>query len=168
MTYRASLGTRGELRRIAAEAETTTIDQVRPWHRNVQPCRLAPHVIVPQWIRSSEPAAPRPAAPALPAAVIAAEIIAGLLDDATRSRRPSFARPGRRAGTRLSTAGGTLTDEADDRSSAAPSPPPAPSPSEGPSHAVGADLARVLHAGNNTSVQPQVPGSEIASGSVDG
>ena len=65
MTYRASLGTRGELRRIAAEAETATIDRVRPWHRRVQGCRLAPHVVVPQWIRSEQPAKPRMSPPIL-------------------------------------------------------------------------------------------------------
>lgn len=43
---------RGELRRIALEAETATIECVRPWHRKLQPCLLAPHVTVPQWFCS--------------------------------------------------------------------------------------------------------------------
>lgn len=58
MTLRQSLGTRGELRRIAAEAEAATIDRVRPWRKTIQPCRLAPHVIVPRWIRLDAPTPP--------------------------------------------------------------------------------------------------------------
>lgn len=77
-TYRASLGTRGELRRIAAEAETATIDRVRPWERKIQPCKLAPHVIVPQWIRSELPPKPRPS----PVISTEAQIVVGETLDA--------------------------------------------------------------------------------------
>lgn len=51
--YRPSLGTRGETRRAAAEAETALVGRVRAWKRKqAEPCALAPHVLVPQWIRT--------------------------------------------------------------------------------------------------------------------
>lgn len=94
MTYRASLGTRGELRRIAAEAETATIDRVRPWHRRIQGCRLAPHVVVPQWIRSEQPAKPRTPPPILfstklESRQIVTELLDKALDTACIDRTPN-------------------------------------------------------------------------------
>lgn len=93
-TYRASLGTRGELRRIAAEAETAIIERVRPWQRKVQPCRLAPHVVVPQWIRSELPPKPRtpPAPPPLPVTShsVVTDLVTEVVDSVCSVR--SFAR----------------------------------------------------------------------------
>jgi hypothetical protein len=61
--YRPSLGTRGETRRAAAEAETAIVGRVRPWTRNAaEPCPLAPHVLVPRWVRAPDPPAPPPKA----------------------------------------------------------------------------------------------------------
>ena len=102
MTYRASLGTRGELRRIAAEAESVTIDHVRPWIRKVQPCRLAPHVIVPQWIRLENPVKPKPPPRLVSQSRIASsELVEEMLESATakkfRRGRGRRGRPRKRA-----------------------------------------------------------------------
>lgn len=56
--YRTSLGTRGETRRAAAEAETAVVGRVRRWKRDTRPSTLAPHVVVPQWVRGERPVAP--------------------------------------------------------------------------------------------------------------
>lgn len=56
--YRTSLGTRGETRRAAAEAETAVVGRVRRWRRETRPSPLAPHVVVPQWVRGERPVAP--------------------------------------------------------------------------------------------------------------
>jgi hypothetical protein len=58
--HRASLGTRGETRRQAAEAETALIGRVRKWRRvGPGPAGLAPHVLVPTWVRAPDaPASP--------------------------------------------------------------------------------------------------------------
>jgi hypothetical protein len=64
--YRASLGTRGETRRQAAEAETALIGRVRKWTRAPPaPARLAPHVRVSSWVRAPEapPSPPRRSVP---------------------------------------------------------------------------------------------------------
>lgn len=54
--YRPSLGTRGETRRAAAEAETALVGRVRPWTwKSSQPCPLAPHVLVSRWVRAPDP-----------------------------------------------------------------------------------------------------------------
>lgn len=97
MTYRASLGTRGELRRIAAEAESATIEQVRPWHRKLQPCQLAPHVTVPQWIRSEHPPKPKTPPPRqiINGHTVAVEIIESLLESASKREAEKSFRKGR-------------------------------------------------------------------------
>lgn len=85
-SYRPSLGTRGELRRIAAEAETATIERVRPWKRKLQPCKLAPHVLVPQWVRG-EPVAPQPRAGSIADEVVRI-ILKSLMDEVCRGPSP--------------------------------------------------------------------------------
>lgn len=107
-TYRASLGTRGELRRIAAEAETATIERVRPWRRQVQPCKLAPHVVVPQWIRSElPPKPPTPPPPPPSARDVVVAIVGAMVEkactDAEEKRKPPPQTTSRRATTRQST-----------------------------------------------------------------
>ena len=73
--YRASLGTRGETRRAAAEAEHAVIGRVRRWERKVGPAPLAPHVTIPMWVRGERTAAPlspgKPATPPAPKAATA-------------------------------------------------------------------------------------------------
>lgn len=70
--YRASLGTRGETRRAAAEAETALVGRVSRWKRVVKPAALAPHVIIEQWERGERPP-PSPRAPTTPPAPTAQE-----------------------------------------------------------------------------------------------
>lgn len=101
MTYRASLGTRGELRRIAAEAEIAAIERVRPWIRQVQKCKLAPHVIVPQWSRLEHPVEAKAPPPlASDARIISGELLEEILEAACakkfRRGRPRRGRPRRR------------------------------------------------------------------------
>ncbi|CAN8074621.1 unnamed protein product [Agarophyton chilense] len=96
MALRPSLGTRGELRRIAAEAEAATIDRVRPWRKTTQSCRLAPHVVVPQWIRCEHPASPREqAAEPSECQMIVKETIDALIDAASSRKTERSFRRGR-------------------------------------------------------------------------
>lgn len=105
-SYRPSLGTRGELRRIAAEAETATIERVRPWKRKLQPCKLAPHVLVPQWVRG-EAAQQQPPANCYSDEVVRA-ILKALMDEACKGPPP------RRVTTRASDAASLNGAEGDD------------------------------------------------------
>eukprot|EP00172_Hildenbrandia_rubra_P000603 Plantae.Rhodophyta-Hildenbrandia_rubra.ctg13228.p2 GENE.Plantae.Rhodophyta-Hildenbrandia_rubra.ctg13228~~Plantae.Rhodophyta-Hildenbrandia_rubra.ctg13228.p2 ORF type:complete len:605 (+),score=162.05 Plantae.Rhodophyta-Hildenbrandia_rubra.ctg13228:612-2426(+) len=57
MSYR--LGTRGETRRAAAEAEAALVGRVRRWRRIVQPVALAPHVQIEQWVRGERVESPK-------------------------------------------------------------------------------------------------------------
>ncbi|PXF42295.1 hypothetical protein BWQ96_08014 [Gracilariopsis chorda] len=96
MALRPSLGTRGELRRIAAEAEAATIDRVRPWRRTTQACRLAPHVVIPQWIRYEHPPSPTEQKPELSECqMIVQDTIDALLEAATSKKVERAFRRGR-------------------------------------------------------------------------
>lgn len=92
-TYRSSLGTRGELRRIAAEAETATIEHVRPWKRKLQPCKFAPHVMIPQWVRgehvvNKETEVDMALGGALGGEVVVRGILKALMDEVCKSPPP--------------------------------------------------------------------------------
>lgn len=68
---------------MAEQAETASaIERVRPWKRKLQPCKLAPHVIVPQWVRME-----RVETPVHMAEDVVAALISSVLDEACKSAK---------------------------------------------------------------------------------